>query len=46
MLHTITKFSTTISKFVKNAHVENKEEVESLLKLRFQAFNHTQIMSL
>ena len=40
------KFSTTISKFVKNAHVENKEEVESLLTLRFQTFNHTQIMSL
>ncbi len=40
------KFSTTISQFVKNAHVENKRELESLLTLRFQTFEHAQIMNL
>lgn len=40
------KFSTTISKFIKNVHVENKGEIESLLTLRFQTFENTQIMNL
>jgi transposase len=40
------KFSSSISKFIKNVHTENKEEVESLLTLRFQTFDNTQIMSL
>lgn len=40
------KFSTSISQFIKYAHIENKKEVESLLTLRFQTFNHTQIMNL
>lgn len=40
------QFSSSISKFIKNVHKENKEEVESLLTLCFQTFDHTQIMNL
>jgi transposase len=40
------KFRSSISKFIKNVHIENKAEVESLLTLQFQTFDNTQIMNL
>ena len=40
------KFAQTISKFVKNAHKTNECEVNSLLTLRFQTFNKTQVTTI
>lgn len=40
------QFSETISNFVKNAHKTNECEVNSLLTLRFQTFNNTQVMTI
>jgi transposase len=40
------QFSETISQFVKNAHKTNECEVNSLLTLRFQTFDNTQVMTI
>jgi transposase len=40
------QFVEAISSFVKNAHKTNKEEVDSLLTLRFQTFHNTQVMNI
>ena len=40
------QFVESISNFVKNAHKTNECEMSSLLTLRFQTFDNTQVMTL
>lgn len=40
------QFKAAISTFLEEAHVKDKKELDSLLTLRFQTFNKTQIMTI